>query len=241
MPVATAVVRLSDVAPDGTVAQVTAGIRNLTHRGPHSEAEPLRPGEIVELTVPMRATGYRFAPGHRIRLSIASAYWPVIWPSPYPGELTIHLGRSRLYLGKAQPQPGLPTPDFRTGPAGLPEVGAVASDESARWQVSQDVLAGSVTVTTGSGEGVTLPDGTHLYSSELLEMTASDADPAHARMRTEVVYRLDQDGRAIVVLADGLMTSTETTFELAVTLDVTLDGRSFHHRDWVETIPRRLV
>lgn len=62
-------------------------------------------------------------------------------------------------------------------------------------------------------------------------MTASDADPAHARMRTEVVYRLDQDGWAVVVLVDGVMTSTETTFEPAVNLDVTLDGRPFHHRD----------
>jgi hypothetical protein len=109
------------------------------------------------------------------------------------------------------------------------------------WNVSQDVLAGSVTVTTGSGEAVTLPDGTVLYSSELLEMTASHDDPAHARMRTEVVYRLDQDDRRIEVLANGLMTSTETDFELAVDLDVTLDGRPFHHREWAETIPRRLV
>ncbi len=242
MPVASAVVRLSDVAPDGSVAQVTAGIRNLTHRRSEREAEPLAPGEVVDLTVPMRATGYRFAPGHRIRLSVASTWWPVIWPSPHAGELTIHLGgRSRLHLGTIGAEPSLPTPAFRTGSAGLPEVGARTSDESATWTVSQDVLAGSVTVTTGSGEAITLPDGTHLYSSELLEMTASDGDPAHARMRTEVVYRLDQDNHAVVVLADGLMTSTETAFELAVTLDVTLDGRPFHRREWAETIPRRLV
>jgi len=241
MPVATVVVRLSDVAPDGTVAQVTAGIQNLTHRRGDSDAEPLAPGEIVAFTIPLRATGYRFAPGHRIRLSVASAYWPVIWPSPYPGELTVHLGRSYLILCTIPAQAALPTPAFRTAPAGLPEVGARASDEGAVWQVSQDVLAGSVTVTTGSGEGVTLPDGTALYSSELLEMTASDADPAHARMRTEVVYRLDQDGRAVVVLANGLMSSTESTFDLTVELDVRLDGTPFHHRQWAESIPRRMV
>ncbi|MFI5199172.1 MAG: CocE/NonD family hydrolase [Candidatus Limnocylindrales bacterium] len=242
MPVASAVVRMSDVAPDGTVAQVTAGIRNLTHRVGDGSAKPLRPGEVIEISIPMRATGYRFAPGHRIRLSVASAYWPVIWPSPYPGALTIHLGgRSRVYLGTASAEAALPTPAFRTEPAGLPETGAQAWDESALWTVSQDVLADSVTVTTGSGEGVTLPDGTSLYSSELLEMTASDTDPAHARMRTEVVYRLDQDGHRIEVLAGGLMTSSQTDFELAVELVVSLDGQPFHHRDWAETIPRRLV
>ncbi|HEY7828143.1 MAG TPA: CocE/NonD family hydrolase, partial [Candidatus Limnocylindrales bacterium] len=241
MPVASAVVRLSDVAPDGTVAPVTAGIRNLTHRDGDGSAQPLVAGEIVEISIPMRATGYRFAPGHRIRLSVATAYWPVIWPSPYPGALTVHLGRSRLILATIPELPALPTPAFRTEPAGLPEVGARASDESALWTVSQDVLADSVTVATGSGEGVTLPDGTSLYSSELLEMTASDSDPAHARMRTEVVYRLDQDGHRIKVLANGLMTSTEDDFELAVELAVSLDGQLFHHRDWAETIPRRLV
>jgi hypothetical protein len=241
MPVASAVVRLSDVAPDGTVAQVTAGIRNLTHRDGDSSAHSLVPGEVVQISIPMRATGYRFAPGHRIRLSVATAYWPVIWPSPYPGALTVHLGRSRLVLATIPEQPALPTPAFRTDPAGLPEAGARASDESALWTVSQDVLADSITVATGSGEGVNLPDGTSLYSSELLEMTASDSDPAHARMRTEVVYRLDQDGRHIEVLATGLMTSTESDFELAVELAVSLDGQPFHHRDWAETIPRRLV
>jgi hypothetical protein len=60
-------------------------------------------------------------------------------------------------------------------------------------------------------------------------------------MRTEVVYRLDQDGHRIEVLAGGLMTSSQTDFELAVELVVSLDGQPFHHRDWAETIPRRLV
>ena len=241
MPVATVVVRLSDIGPDGAVAQVSAGILNLTHVRGHDRPEPLEPGRAVEAEVPLRATGYRFAPGHRIRLSVASAYWPVIWPSPFPGELTIDLERSSLALPTIPAEASRPTPALRTEPPGLPDVGATPSDESATWQIAEDVLAGTVTVTTGSGEAVTLPDGTRLYSSELLEMTASDADPAHARMRTEVVYRLDQDGRAIVALANGLLTSGETTFELAIDLDVTLDGVPFHHGHWAETIPRRLV
>ena len=85
-PVATAVVRLTDVAPDGTSAQVTAGILNLTHRRSHVAPEPLEPGAVEEVRVAMRPAGYRFLPGHRIRVSVASSAWPVIWPSPYPGR-----------------------------------------------------------------------------------------------------------------------------------------------------------
>ncbi len=51
-PIATAVVRLSDVAPDGTSAQVTAGILNLTHRESHASPSPLEPGEVTTVTDP---------------------------------------------------------------------------------------------------------------------------------------------------------------------------------------------
>ena len=72
-PVATAVVRLTDVAPDGTSAQVSAGILNLTHRRSHEHPEPLEPGRVESIRIAMRPAGYRFAPGHRIRVSLASS------------------------------------------------------------------------------------------------------------------------------------------------------------------------
>ncbi|MHB8674504.1 MAG: CocE/NonD family hydrolase [Candidatus Limnocylindrales bacterium] len=242
MAVATVVVRLTDVAPDGTVAQVTAGILNLTHRDSHEAPEPLEPGRAGEVHVRLRAAGYRFAPGHRVRISVASSYWPVIWPSPFPGELGIHLGASRLVLPAIPAGDGsLATPALKTTPAGLPAIATVDREDPSMWRIVDDVLAGTVTVTTSSGSETTLPDGSALYSSELLEMTASDADPARATMRTEVVYRLRQDGRRIGVRAGGLTTSTATDFAMQVELDVDLDGEPFFQRAWSETIPRRLV
>ena len=40
-PVAYVVVRLTDVAPDGTSSHVTTGILNLTHRDGHDQPKPL--------------------------------------------------------------------------------------------------------------------------------------------------------------------------------------------------------
>ncbi|MES2210750.1 MAG: CocE/NonD family hydrolase [Chloroflexota bacterium] len=101
MRVATIVVRLSDVDPDGMSSQVTMGMLNLTHRAGHDSPRPLVPGERLRVRVPLRAAGYRFGPGHRIRLSVASSCWPVIWPSPEAGSLIVHHGRASA--GREEP------------------------------------------------------------------------------------------------------------------------------------------
>jgi putative CocE/NonD family hydrolase len=244
-PIATAVVRLMDVAPDGTSSQVTAGILNLTHRDSHEEPSALEPGVPVEVTVPMRAAGYRFEAGHRIRLSVASAYWPVIWPSPYPAEYVLHVGGetgSRLALPTVAPGTGdLAVPPFKTTPAGVRELGSYRG-EPPTWTIVDDVIDGSVTVTSSEfGESV-MPDGrTSLYTGERLKMTARDEDPAHARLHNDVVYRLRDGSSEVLIEGSGTLRSTATDFHMNVGLTVTLDGAPFFERGWLETIPRRLV
>ena len=245
VPVATAVVRLQDVAPDGTPFHVSAGILNLTHRSSHAEPSPLEPGVVSEVRIAMRATGHRFAAGHRIRLSIASSMWPVVWPSPFPAEYGLHLGPagpSRLVLpvlpaGHA----GAAVPSFKTTPAGLREIGSYRGEPPV-WQVIEDVIDGSVTVVTSEFGESTLPDGrSTLYTGERLEMTARDADPADARMHNEVIYRLRSEGSEILINANGTTTASATDFDMEVGLRVNLDGAPFFERNWHETIPRQLV
>lgn len=247
VPVATAVVRLQDVAPDGRPFQVSAGILNLTHRSSHASPEPLEPGVATEVRVAFRATAHRFRAGHRIRLSVSSSMWPVVWPSPYPAEYGLHLGgdpagASRLMLPILPPDHrGAIVPPFKTSPAGLREIGSYRGDPPA-WRVIEDVMDGSLTVETSEFDETTLPDGrTTLYTGERLEMTARDADPAHARMHNEVVYRLRENGSEILVEASGTIRTTETDFHMNVGLTVTLDGAPFFERGWLETIPRGLV
>ncbi|HLO35268.1 MAG TPA: CocE/NonD family hydrolase C-terminal non-catalytic domain-containing protein, partial [Candidatus Deferrimicrobium sp.] len=246
VPVATAVVRLEDVAPDGTPFQVSAGILNLTHRASHTDPEPLEPGAVTEVRVALRATAHRFRAGHRIRLSVASSMWPVVWPSPFPAEYALHLGgsgaASRLILPVLPAdRSGAAVPPFKTTPAGLREVGAYRGDPPA-WQVIEDVIDGSVTVVTSEFGESTLPDGrATLYTGERLEMTARDADPAHARLHNEVVYRLREDGSEILIEANGTIRTTATDFHMNVGIRVTLDGAPFFERGSLESVPRRLV
>lgn len=245
--VATAVVRLTDVAPDGTSAQVSAGILNLTHRRSHERPEALEPGRVEEVRVLLRPAGYRFLPGHRLRVSVASAAWPVIWPSPEEAEFELWHGPdtpSRLILPvvPAAGGPGdAPVPTFKTSPPDAPEVGGEGVADPPVWRIASDVIDGSVTVTIHDGGEDLLDDGRRLYSAETLTLTANDADPARASLAADVVYRWREHAFETEIRARSLQTSDATAFDLGVELEVDLDGEPFFRRQWRESIPRRLV
>ena len=244
MPVATCVVRLSEVSPEGVSALVATGVLNLTHRRSDTEPQPLEPGRVEEVTIPLRATGYRFSPGNRIRVTVLTSYWPVLWPSPHPGELSVHHGPaipSRLVLPiLPSTVPTLDPSAFKLTPAGLRDVGGV-DDEPAVWRIEDDVIKGTVTVTIGEGGASILEDGSRVYSSERLVLAAADADPAHARLDTVVVYRWTGEGFDVAIRATGAILSDEAAFDVRVDLDVRLDDEPFFARVWSERIPRRLV
>ncbi len=246
-PVASVVVRLADVAPNGTSAQVSAGILNLTHRSSHEHPQPLEPGRVEPIGISLRPAGYRFLPGHRIRVSVASSAWPVIWPSPEPADFELWHGPatpSRLILPVVPPAGGpgdVPPPAWKSSPPELLEVGAEGAGDPPIWQIEEDVIGGTVTVTIHDGGEDELDDGRRLYSAETLRLTAGDGNPAHARLEADVVYRWHERSFDTEIRARSLQTSDASSFDLRVELDVDLDGEPFFRREWREKIPRRLV
>jgi hypothetical protein len=240
-PAAHVVLRLCDVAPDGTSAHVCTGILNLTHRNSHAQPEPLEPQRIYAVRVPLRAIGYRFLAGQRIRLSLASAYWPVIFPSPYLAENSLHRGPacpSRLSLPLA-PQDGARPWEFKTGLPALIEVGG-GGEEPPVWQLVEDMLAGSVTVQIFGGDTTTLPEERVLRSSERITLTAYEHDPAHALLHNECVYALSEQGYEVKALATGSIRADEHSFHIDVALRVLLNGSPFFQKSWLESVPRVL-
>jgi putative CocE/NonD family hydrolase len=243
-PVAHVVARLADVAPDGTSALVSTGILNLTHRAGHADPQPLAPGEVYEVRVPLKAIGYRFLAGHRIRLSVASGYWPVIWPAPYPAENALHRGAaypSRLILpGVPVSAEAPPPPALKQSPPELIEVGGGGEGESV-WRIVEDVIEQSVTVMVAGGDTSTLPGGATLTTAERLEMTAYHHDPAHARLYNKVAYTLVERGYAIDIRTTGSVRSTAREFHVDVQIEVRLNGNLFFHKAWLESVPRLLL
>jgi putative CocE/NonD family hydrolase len=68
--------RLLDVYPGGFAQRLCDGVVRLRYREGHERQLPAEPGAVYEVEVVMWDTAQRFAPGHRIRLEIASSAYP---------------------------------------------------------------------------------------------------------------------------------------------------------------------
>lgn len=82
------IVRVLDVAPDGSRTALTRGWLKASHREldeersepwrpyhPHDEPDPVTPGEVIEYAIDVQPLANRFDAGHRLELEI----WPQDW------------------------------------------------------------------------------------------------------------------------------------------------------------------
>ncbi len=98
------VARLCDVAPDGASLRVSYGVLNLAHRDGHENPAPLPIGVPVRVRLQLNDCAHRFPAGHRVRLALSTAYWPLVWPSPAPVRLVLDAATLSLPRRPARPE-----------------------------------------------------------------------------------------------------------------------------------------
>jgi uncharacterized protein len=246
-PVAQLVVRLSDVAPDERVTRVSYQVLNLTHRDSHEHPAPLEPGHFYDVRLTLNACGHRFLPGHRVRLAVGSAYWPLVWPAPYAATLRVQTGISALELPvRVGTEPD--TVSFAPPAHGPRTAVTMISPGHLERRSTQDHLAGTATyVTVGEGgvfgEGVLRFDAVDVQLAHSLrrELTIRDEDPLSARYRLTQSYEMGRDGWRTRVDTQAEMKSDRRNFYLSGTLTAHLNGEPVAERVWDVTIPRDLL
>ncbi len=241
MPSAHLVARLSALDPNGIPCLISWGALNLTHRTSHESPEPLEPGRSYPVRLELKATGYRVSAGHRLRLTLGTAHWPLIWPAPDAGELTVVSGGEpgaclRLPLAPVGDELARP---LKSTPPDVTWSGEY-DEQKPVWTLTDDVLSDTHTVTIFGGDDQRLPNGTRLAASEDIRLTARPHNPACATLYNRVDYVLEQDGRKIGVRSTGTVESDHDTLTASLRLEVDLDGERFFEREWHERIARHL-
>jgi uncharacterized protein len=114
-PLANLAVRLCDVHPDGASLRVSFGILNLAFRDGFEQPARLLPSQRYRVRIQLNDAGSAFPAGHRIRVALSTAYWPMIWPSPEPATVTVFGGMVDLPVRSPRPEdsllPELPPPE----------------------------------------------------------------------------------------------------------------------------------
>jgi uncharacterized protein len=233
-------VRLCDIRPDGSSARVTYGVLNLCHRNSHERPELITPDALIEIMLQLDDIAYRVPEGHRLRVAVSTAYWPLVWPSPEP--VWVELLRGELIL------PVLSGSHASSDSFEEPE-------GAAQWQRhilrqpcnSRETLTDSVTgetvltITDDFGEVEDLAHGLCTGSIASEEWRVHADDPLSATGRTHWSQTLRRGDWNIRTEASASMSSTDLTFELRARLDAFEGAERVFERDYAYSIPRRFL
>jgi putative CocE/NonD family hydrolase len=231
-------VRLVDIHPDGTATRVSYGVLNLAHRNSNSQPEPLTPGEDYTCRLELDACGYRFAPGHRIRMSISTAYWPTILPPPFDTTLDIDLSSLALSLPLigAHERVDVPAP---ADPDPLPKYEPVSPGESRRW-VERDLQNGITRYCIIDDGGLNRHPGNGLASRDRREETWTIAanDPLSVRGVARWTCVLSREGWETVTHCISTLSCTQTDWVIEDSVEAVHDGEIAFSRSRKRRIAR---
>ena len=244
-PRANWVVRVSDVAPDGQVTQVVGAAFNGTHRISAREPSDIVPGEDFDLNIDLHFTSWVFPKGHRIRIAVSNAIWPMLWPTPMQMKSTLAIGGkngARIDLPVVPPGEEY-TPNFKE-PSSSPALSGYEVIDSGNISGYAAINSIQHDPDTGEAFGVATNTGATQYPwgierfEEEIEHRTSDENPAY----TSVVgrYKITEElkDRTLDFEQNVEFKSDEDNFYLTFHRWVSVNGELYKEKAWQEVIPR---
>ncbi len=246
--------RLCDVAPDGTVTLVTGGGRAgrpdpqrdggslpgsaipAAKSAPSAQSTPITQ---AALPLELHVTSWVFPRGHRIRLALSNAMWPMIWPTPRSATATVRLGPdgTRLVLpvvpAADRPAPVFAEPGPAEHPPGVRHRGEMLP---VRWTLQRDDT-GTTAIWWRGSTGTEFPWG-RVADEEYLRYSVHDARPASASAHGEARTEIHLDGRLLIATSVLDLDSDDESLRYSYRREMRCDGMLIRERGWQRRYPR---
>tara|TARA_B100001123_G_scaffold147475_2_gene170858 strand:+ start:22 stop:2046 length:2025 start_codon:yes stop_codon:yes gene_type:complete len=234
---------LSDISPDGAATRLTYGLLNLNHQDGHASSCKLIPGKQFPISVQLNDLGQSIPPGHRIRLSISTSYWPMIWPSPQPVALTLFTGSSKLILPFRQRQlSDHQIKSFSEPESARPIDHTVYSPYARSRKVERDFESGMTRVHAIKDRGSIHLHGANLTYSGKGEETHQirDGDPLSHQIEMAYTITLEREDPKwqIRTVTHTLVTATESDFLVTASLNAYEGDDQVFSKSWDTKIAR---
>jgi putative CocE/NonD family hydrolase len=213
-PIANLAVRLCDVHPSGESLRISYSVLNLTHRDGHETPAPLVTGRRYQVRIQLNDAGAVIPAGHKIRVAISTAYWPMVWPAPAKATVTIFAGMLDLRMRTAKTIDALPP----------------LSDPAMAPPERPTVLRPGVVYLDRIG----LESGAESTST----LQVKDDDPLSAVAELTRTDTLSRDDWRVRIETRIHLSCTRDAFVLRATLRAQDGSDEICHREWDRSIPR---
>ncbi len=229
--------RLLAVAPDGAGHLITRGNRNLAFPEDLANPSELVPGRQISVRFPLMATSAVIPAGWSLRLALAGADFPVVWP---PGErfrLEIEPEGSRLLL------PTVPTRGEETrvdipAPPPQPEPPGLQAEEGGHSRLIRDGSGHVYERHRSSTEHQPERAGLTYSSEETWTVSVDDDDPATTRVRADAESTMERPGWKVKTRGSLELSSVAGAFDLVIGLSAFHDDQIVFTKTWKDRIPR---
>ena len=243
-PTAQIVARLCEVDSNGVSQRITYRPFNLTHWESHETPRALVPGQRYVAEFALNACAHRLRAGHRLRLSLSTSYWPIVWPAPKPVVITLDEDSCSLSL------PVRKTADI-TPPANPAPIERIIPDS-----------ATALRQPDGWAKDSTEPDGTIVQESfddfgQLQDITHGMISSGSVQMRYSI-HPEKPTSASLLAIWNFSYQRDDWQVEIDTTSHITCDCENFYlhqklrategavktevlAKEWSETIPRGLL
>ncbi len=235
-------VRLCDVDENGASTLITYGIVNLSQRNGREVCANVEAGTAYHIRYDLNDIAHRVVAGHKLRIAVSNAMWPMAWPVADNHTLTLHLEGCRVDLPDAELSPSDASRVLFTQPrVAIPGELTVHDEGSHSRIISHNLSTGKKSLTLDADFGACQIHSADVtvtgYGRDHFEISDEDVLTAKAEYQFRMGYA--REGWNVATQGQMTMTCDQNSFFLRGELRAFEDDKEIFCRTWDETIPRR--
>jgi hypothetical protein len=222
--------RLCDIYPDGTSALMTYGVLNLSHRDSHEFPQDCPVGQAFRVTLKLNDFARVVPKGHRIRLSLATQHWFILWPQPTLATASIASGISTIKLPLRPPGPRDSAIVFDPAEISPPVATTEITSGLSTKTVEDDIATGLRTIKLKTDHGRHVIDDRDIVTSSWNADTfvIHPEDPLTAKLITEYAWAVKSGASDMEAKSRTELTADTDNFYLTWQIEAREQGRIVH-------------
>ncbi len=242
-PVANIAVRLNAVWPNGAVSRVSYQVLNLCHQNSHENPQALEPGKTYKVKIALDDTAVSIPAGCQLRVSISTAYWPLIWPSPEAATLKIALVKSSLDLPIRLKEKNEVAPEFAPAQAAKPvKLTELEKPKNSRTiEINQATGETVLKINDNFGRYVIDEHGLEYASCGREKYSIMPNDPLSAVQECHWTEENARGNWRVRTETFSKMTATKTHWHITGRLEAYESDKLIYSKEWNKKIKRQLA